>query len=621
MTNQNWIVFGAVDWNDDGWQIPHQLCTSAAKDNANVLYVESTGLRIPSIRKDWDRILSRLKNFFLSQSGFSPGATRVTVLTPLVLPFPANKIAARINSYIVEAKIKEWIVASGRYNELVLITFLPTPLIKSLIASLEPKASIYYMADDMVGLCNQKQQLRTTEGLMCKEFSVVATTSHKLQSKALLYREEVALIPAGLDESFLSESTKGAKTATTRKIVGFIGGIGTSDDKIDQDLLVHITRALDEYEFVFIGRQYMDINDQLTTRKNVRFIGHLPHTQMQEKMRQFSVGIIPYRVNAYTESVHPCKVYEYLALGIPVVSTPLPEIERINQIAGGIVSIAYNYDDFAQKLRRELSADDATILCKRRIDFAHANTWGSRYVQLKRLIERAITTKELAQTESSETFSVNQLPIRLASKIESSKRRHALLASFFLIGVTVAYSPLVPLMEYILKVKDRPTSVETIVALVGDGEGDYFNKSTDKRADELLRVIKTLKPKDIIISSTRTPKQVLMLGDYLQTRGIGKASLSILPVKAATTASHLKQIAQTTVVRKSKSIYLISGPLHERRAVMALKRNLSSSKIHIYANGVDRLKYTEPSLSERPKAIIILLYEVLALAKDAISNW
>ena len=618
MTDQNWVVFGAVDWNDVGWQIPHQLCASASARGINVLYVESTGLRVPSVRKDWKRIVSRLKNSVYSQSGFSPGPSGITVLTPLVLPFPANKIAVIINSYLIEAKVKKWILASGRYNNLIFVTFLPTPLIRRLIASFEPKGSIYYMADDMTGLCNQKQRLRVTEEAICKQVSIVATTSQKLRRRALLYRDDVGLIPAGLDASFLTTSCQTTKPAPTQKTIGFVGGIGTSDDKIDQELLVYIATVLDDFEFVFIGRQYANISNQLRARKNVHFIGHLSHEQMKERMNDFSAGIIPYRVNEYTESVHPCKVYEYLALGMPVISTALPEIENMNREHEDIISIAYDYDDFAQKIRKEVSRANDDYLRKRRIGFAQENSWENRYLQLAELIENAAENQKIEQAGTVETLRINQIPIRLARRIRSSKRRNTLLGFIILIGVTATYSPLTPLIGFMLKMKDRPASIETIIALAGDGEGRYFNKGIDKRAAELLRITRVLKPRHIVISSTRTPKQVEMLRNYLQAKGFDMGNLTSLQVTAATTASHLKRVAQTSIVQNSKSIYVLSAPLHERRAVVTLRRELGGKDIQIYANGIDRAEYAEKSISDRPGHSVVLLYELLALAKTVI---
>ncbi len=44
-------------------------------------------------------------------------------------------------------------------------------------------------------------------------------------------------------------------------------------------------------------------------------------------------GLIPYARNELTNSIFPMKVYEYLAAGLPVVATPLPALEGVEEVA------------------------------------------------------------------------------------------------------------------------------------------------------------------------------------------------------------------------------------------------------------------------------------------------
>src|SRR5204863_2841412 len=53
---------------------------------------------------------------------------------------------------------------------------------------------------------------------------------------------------------------------------------------------------------------------------------------------RFDVGIVPYVMSAYTASVAPTKVGEYLAMGKPVVSTPLPRVVEMERESGGVVT-------------------------------------------------------------------------------------------------------------------------------------------------------------------------------------------------------------------------------------------------------------------------------------------
>ena len=67
---------------------------------------------------------------------------------------------------------------------------------------------------------------------------------------------------------------------------------------------------------------------------------------VQNYIVNFDIGIIPYKINDYTESVYPCKLNEYLAMGIPVVTTGINELKEKDVLDSKVFSIADNNDEF-----------------------------------------------------------------------------------------------------------------------------------------------------------------------------------------------------------------------------------------------------------------------------------
>ena len=80
---------------------------------------------------------------------------------------------------------------------------------------------------------------------------------------------------------------------------------------------------------------------------NVTLLGAKPHAELPRYVREFDVGIVPYRLSEYTANVYPTKLNEYLAMGIPVVASDLSEIRRFNAEHGDIVAIARDGAEFA----------------------------------------------------------------------------------------------------------------------------------------------------------------------------------------------------------------------------------------------------------------------------------
>ena len=90
--------------------------------------------------------------------------------------------------------------------------------------------------------------------------------------------------------------------------------------------------------FAFVGPEQVDVT-RLTSRPNVRLLGARPHDQSAGVRERLRVALVPYRRSDFTDSVYPVKLNEYLAMGVPVVATDLPEIRRFNErhgdVAGG----------------------------------------------------------------------------------------------------------------------------------------------------------------------------------------------------------------------------------------------------------------------------------------------
>lgn len=89
----------------------------------------------------------------------------------------------------------------------------------------------------------------------------------------------------------------------------------------------------------------------ILSQENIRYLGAVDYQSLPSEI-QFTVAILPFKVNDITISTSPIKIYEYLASGFPVVSAPLPECEAISH-----VSIGVGYEDFEEKIKSAIVVD------------------------------------------------------------------------------------------------------------------------------------------------------------------------------------------------------------------------------------------------------------------------
>ena len=68
---------------------------------------------------------------------------------------------------------------------------------------------------------------------------------------------------------------------------------------------------------------------ELEKQNNIIFLGEIKHKQVPAYLKKFHIGILPYKVNSFTKSINPLKIYEYVASGLPVISANLPNVSKL----------------------------------------------------------------------------------------------------------------------------------------------------------------------------------------------------------------------------------------------------------------------------------------------------
>jgi hypothetical protein len=101
----------------------------------------------------------------------------------------------------------------------------------------------------------------------------------------------------------------------------------------------------------------------------MHFLGRKPYEQLPAYCKYFDVGLIPFKISELTRAVNPIKLREYLAAGLPVVSTPLPEVLGYR----GAVEAADTPDTFVAALEAARAAGSEAR--RRRSDSMARETW------------------------------------------------------------------------------------------------------------------------------------------------------------------------------------------------------------------------------------------------------
>jgi glycosyltransferase involved in cell wall biosynthesis len=152
-----------------------------------------------------------------------------------------------------------------------------------------------------------------------------------------------------------------------RPIIGFFGAI--EDYLVDLALLDAVAGAFPAASIVLVGPATCSLG-AVGRRPNVDYLGVRPYEQIPLYGAAFDVALMPWLDNAWIRYANPIKLKEYLALGVPIVSTPFPELEHY----GDAVRTASGTDAFIAAVGAALDERDPDQAARRRALVADA-TW------------------------------------------------------------------------------------------------------------------------------------------------------------------------------------------------------------------------------------------------------
>jgi len=203
-------------------------------------------------------------------------------------------------------------------------------------------------------------------------------------------KERVFLLANGVDVDHFSKALKDIELPSVfrrmkRPVIGYIGVL---EDWIDFPLLKSIAATYRDYSIVLIGpahpRVLKDV-EEFRSFTNVFYLGKVPYEMLPNYLRGIDLCIIPFKINRLTKAANPLKVYEFLASGKRVVSSAIPEIEKLD-----VVKIAHSTDEFISRISESLSEPVDSV---RFLEIAGLNTWDQKAGDMLSLIKNGLRMK------------------------------------------------------------------------------------------------------------------------------------------------------------------------------------------------------------------------------------
>lgn len=253
------------------------------------------------------------------------------------------------------------------------------------ISKIKTSKIIYEYMDELDVFAGYGPEYIKKHRRLLKVSDVVTCTADTLYEDAKKIRKrKIILSPNAVDESHFKRTDNAPKDLQKiiekrRPIIGYYGALAKW---FDYDLLKKIANKT-KYEYVLLGYDYDGSMKKAGIDKidNIHYLGVKNYDDLPHYSSFFDVSIIPFKVNKVTKSTSPVKLFEYMAIESPIVTTALDECKKYKSVI-----IANSQKDFVRKLELALSKKDDKGYKNQLKKDAKNNTWQRRVEEIEEVL-------------------------------------------------------------------------------------------------------------------------------------------------------------------------------------------------------------------------------------------
>ena len=384
------LIFVSMENWDEVWRRNQFLCAGLARrfPDRKILFVGLTRDatndlrhgRLPSLRADTDQAVPGLPNIVL---------TRPLKLLPNTLAW-----GRKVNEALFRAQVKS---AARRLGMQDPILWLNPHAAVHMAGNMGESRVVYDITDDWTTLTQSPALERLTvaqDAALCRRADAVIVCSERLFSLKRDLARNLHLIPNGVDAAHYASVLNGAgplpapADAWPQPVLGYTGTLHS--DRVDVPLIETLAQRFPQGTVALVGPNLLAGEDlsRLQALPNVVLTGPMPYERLPGLMRAFAVCLTPHRVSAFTESLNPIKLWEYLAAGKPIVSTNVAGFRDYPQF----VRLASDTEGFVQAVTEAL-AEKPELGEPRRAE-ARRHSWDARLDQVLDVIEDEMDHKK-----------------------------------------------------------------------------------------------------------------------------------------------------------------------------------------------------------------------------------
>ncbi len=380
------VFVSAIDFESPIQIGDHQLARQFAAHGWKVAFLSRPVTPFHFLSKEKEATSRRFANhrvggiFHKIDSGEIWSYVPLALITPQHLPVLRNNWIYHHWQYSLIPNVTILLKNKG-FAEVDLL-FIRDPLQSYILQQIKATQSFFRLSDNDAGFETFNRFYADLEKETVQKVDRVLYSARELEGYVQkLNPKQADYLPNGVNFhhfAFSHSSCPDLYKNLKRPIVVYAGSI---DFWFDTDLVLRLAKELKEFSFILIGPN-QKADPRLRNQKNIILTGGVTYTDLPAYLTNANVGLIPFNVASYptlVNSISPIKLYEYLACGLPVVSTRWKEIEYLRSPA----YLCDSFEQFVSAIHMAVSEKDQS---SRYRNFAAQNDWTYRYKEIIKIM-------------------------------------------------------------------------------------------------------------------------------------------------------------------------------------------------------------------------------------------
>ncbi len=295
----------------------------------------------------------------------------------------------------IQREMLEKLIQTNELKTFILWFYTPTAM--EFAAHLKPLATVFDCMDELSAFKNAPPELVQNEKRLLEKADLVFTGGQSLFEAKKDRHRRVFAFPSSIDVAHFETARHLAEEPADQRRIPHprLGFCGVIDERMDIALLGEIADLRPEWQFLMIGPVVKIVPEDLPLRANIHYLGGKNYKDLPAYLAGWDIALMPFAMNESTRFISPTKTPEYLAAGLPVISTPIRDVVT-PYYENNLVEIAQTAEEFINAGERILQNEDSTKWLKRADEFLSEMSWDKTWAEMNQLIKDEIKEKPKA---------------------------------------------------------------------------------------------------------------------------------------------------------------------------------------------------------------------------------